>query len=158
MGSGKTTVGKLLSKKLRATFVDSDELIVKKSGLTIPQIFERFGEEGFREMERRIIREVLETPSSPLVLSVGGGAPAFFDNMEVINSLSTSVYLKNSFETLYSRIARDGNRPLAASGEREKLLSLYGRRIPFYERAKIHVNCEGRSPEEIAEEIISRLF
>ncbi len=155
MGSGKSTVGKLLSKKTSLPFVDLDSVIVEREGRTIPEIFREEGEEFFRELEREMLISELRREGS-FVLSTGGGAPAYRNNMEVINSLATSVFLYADFETLYGRISGDGNRPLA-SLEKEKLRELYQKRLPFYRKAHFTVDTTGKTPEEVAEEVISLL-
>ena len=155
MGSGKSTVGKELSKLLGFPFIDLDDLIVKEVGMSIPEIFESFGEEKFREIESSLLKEVL-LKKSELILSTGGGTPAYKDNVKVINQLSKSVFLKTPFETLWERISKDKNRPLTKFGK-EGLLELYTKRLPYYERAHLIVECEGKKPKEIAEEIISKL-
>jgi len=155
MGCGKSTVGELLSKKLNLPFIDLDSLIVERTGREIPQIFKELGEEGFREIERELLREVLKREGS-LVLSVGGGAPAYRDNIEVINKHSTSIFLNTPFESLWERIFKDKNRPLVKLG-REGLKELYLKRLPYYKRANLEVECRDKSPEEIAEEIILKL-
>ena len=151
MGSGKTTVGKLLSKSLKITFIDLDDLIVQRTAMEIPQIFKEFGEEGFRKIEREILEEILNQKGE-FVLSTGGGAPAYSDNLELINKNSTSVFLKADFETLWNRISMDKNRPLVSRGK-EELLKLYRERLPFYEKAHIVVDTTNKSPEEVVEEI-----
>ena len=155
MGCGKSTVGKLISKKTSLPFIDLDSVIVEREGRTIPEIFREDGEEFFRELEREtLISELLREGS--FVLSTGGGAPAYRNNMEVINRLSTSVFLYADFETLYGRISGDGNRPLA-SLDRKKLRELYEKRLPYYRKAHFTVDTTGKTPEEVAEEIISLL-
>ncbi len=155
MGSGKSTVGELLSEKLSIPFVDLDSVIVERIGLSIPQIFKKEGEAFFREKEREFLIEELKKRSD-FILSTGGGVPAYRDNMEVINSSATSVFLHADFETLYGRISGDRNRPLA-SLDREKLRELYLKRLPFYRKAHFTVDTSGKSPNEVVNEIISLL-
>ncbi len=155
MGSGKSTIGKLLSERLKVPFLDLDEEIVRKTGLSIPEIFSSLGEENFREIERETLIGLLSKPGS-LVVSTGGGAPAYKDNMELINKNSISIYLKADFEKLWKRISQDGNRPLVATGK-EKVRKLFERRIPFYERANIVVRTDNQTPEETTDEILKKL-
>jgi len=155
MGSGKSTVGKILSEKLLIPLVDLDSVIVEKTGLSIPQIFKEKGEEFFREKEREFLLKELKRISD-FILSTGGGAPAYRDNMEVINSYSTSVFLYADFETLYSRISGDENRPLA-SLDKVRLRELYRKRLPFYRKALFTVDTTDKNPEQVADEIISLL-
>lgn len=152
MGSGKSTVGKFLSEKLSLSLVDLDSIIVERTGLSIPQIFKEKGEEFFREKERELLLEKLKGNSS-FILSTGGGAPAYKNNMEIINSYATSVFLYADFKTLYSRISGDENRPLASLDE-VRLRELYQKRFPFYRKAHFTVDTSGKSPEQVADEII----
>lgn len=92
MGVGKTSIGKKLSKQLNWKFVDTDKLIEKKIGLPIPEIFNQLGEDFFREQEREILNEIASLEN--VVVSVGGGLPCFFDNMDRLNEIGTTVYLK----------------------------------------------------------------
>ena len=155
MGSGKSTVGRLISKRVSLPFVDLDSVIVERAGRTIPEIFREEGEEFFRELERETLISELRREGG-FVLSTGGGAPAYRNNMEIINSFATSVFLYADFDTLYSRISGDGNRPLA-SLDRKKLRELYEKRLPFYRRAHFTVDTTGKMPEKVAEEVISLL-
>ena len=152
MGSGKSTIGKLLSERLKVPFLDLDEEIVRKTGLSIPEIFSSSGEEKFREIEREVLIGLL-SKSESLIVSTGGGAPAYKDNMELINKNGTSIYLKADFEKLWERISKDGNRPLVAAGK-EKVRKLFERRIPFYERADIVVRTDIFTPDETVERIL----
>ncbi len=155
MGSGKSTVGRLLSRKLSLPFVDLDSLIVERTGMSIPQIFREKGEGYFREIEREILISELSS-SRNLILSTGGGAPAYRDNMNLINRFSTSIFLHASFETLFSRISGDRNRPLA-SLDRERLKNLFLKRLPFYRKAHITINTEGKTPADVVNEVVSTL-
>lgn len=155
MGSGKSTVGRELSELLGFPLLDLDRLIVEKTGKSIPEIFKSLGEEGFREIEASVLKESLLKEGSGII-ATGGGAPAYGENIEVINRHSLSVFLKTPFEVIWERISRDENRPLVKLG-REGVMELYRKRLPYYERAKLIVECEGKSPREIAQEIISNL-
>ena len=152
MGSGKSTIGKLLSERLEVPFLDLDEEIVQKTGLSIPEIFSSLGEEKFREIERETLMGLLSKPES-LVISTGGGAPAYKDNMELINENSISIYLKADFEKLWERISKDSNRPLVTAGKK-KVRELFARRIPFYEKADIVVRTDIFTPDETVERIL----
>ncbi len=155
MGSGKSTVGKLLSRKLGVPFVDTDEEIVRKTGMTIPEIFSGPGEGFFRNIESAVLEEIL-SKEGEAVISTGGGLPAYGKNMEVINRFARSVFLKADFEILWKRIAGDTNRPLVKGGK-ESLLKLYRERLPFYERAELVVDTGKLKPEETVERIITFL-
>ncbi|ADU97250.1 shikimate kinase [Thermovibrio ammonificans] len=151
MGSGKSTVGKLLERELRIPLIDLDSLIEERTGKTIPQIFREEGQERFREIESQLLRELLSSKGS-FIISTGGGTPCHKNNAEEINRKAVSVFLYAPFETLWERIKGDTNRPLTKLGK-EKLKELYENRLPFYTKAHLTVNTEGKTAEEVAEEI-----
>ncbi|MEO2068005.1 MAG: shikimate kinase [Desulfurobacteriaceae bacterium] len=154
MGSGKSTIGKLLSERLFLPFLDLDEEILKRTGMTIPTIFSKFGEDTFRELERETLLELLS--AKECIISTGGGAPVYKDNMDKINESAVSVYLKAEFETLWDRISKDSNRPLVSLGK-EKVRELFEKRKPFYEKAKIKVRTDIYSPSETVDKILQEL-
>ncbi|RUM45397.1 MAG: shikimate kinase [Desulfurobacterium sp.] len=155
MGSGKSTVGKLLSERLGVQLVDTDVEVEKRTGMSIPEIFVKKGEEYFRNLERRIVEELLTLPKD-LVISTGGGLPAYSDNMELLNEKAFTVYLEADFEVLWSRIADDRSRPLVSLGK-EKVRELFERRRPFYEKAKLRVRTDVNSPTTCVVEILNAL-
>lgn len=140
MGSGKTTVGKRLAKALSLEFIDLDAYIQSKYRKTIPQLFEEKGEEGFRELEHLMLREVATFEN--VVISTGGGAPCFFDNMELMNSAGITIYLQAEPKELADRlVASKTVRPLIAGKSREELVSFItkhlAQREPFYNTARV---------------------
>ena len=111
MGAGKTTVGKALAAELGVPFYDLDWYITMRYRKSVPEIFAERGEEGFRDLERRMLHEAAEFEN--IVLSCGGGTPCFFDNMEYMNQQADTVYLKASPEVLYAHLQMGkGVRPL----------------------------------------------
>lgn len=155
MGSGKTTVGKEVAKRLKITFVDLDQEIEKATGKRIREIFKEEGEEAFRKVEREVLIKNLQRKED-LVVSTGGGTPIWKNNLEVMKKHGTVIYLKAPFSTLWKRIEKDENRPLAQSG-RENAEKLFKERLNFYEKADLIINTEGKSPPQIAEEIVHLL-
>lgn len=157
-GSGKTTIGKELSKKLGVPFMDTDEIICAEQEKTIEEIFNEKGENHFRELERKTLQELLRKKER-FVISTGGGLPCFFDNMDQINQDGASVFLNVSPETITERLwsQRDANRPMIKGKTKEGLLEfLKGKlqeRIPFYSKAKIIVSGENITSEEIEEKL-----
>lgn len=138
MCAGKTTVGKALAKELNRTFYDLDWYIEERFHKKIPQIFAEEGEARFRELERRMLHEVAEFEN--IVLSCGGGTPCFFDNMEYMNSVAETFYLKASPEVLCCHVAMSrGERPLLKGKSPEELRSFIeeqvGLRSVYYEQA-----------------------
>lgn len=131
MGSGKTTVGKLLSKHLRRPFYDTDHEIVRRTGVTIPMIFEVEGEAGFRKREEQMIAEL--TQLDDVILATGGGAILSPSNRELLKQRGTVVYLRGSIEELWQRTRHDRNRPLLQTQDpKARLRELYAQRDPLY--------------------------
>lgn len=139
MGSGKTTVGRQLANALGVQFYDLDWYIETRFHKKVAEIFAEKGEEGFRDMERRMLHEVAEFED--IVLSCGGGTPCFFDNMDYMNSLGETLYLKTTPEVLaqHLRMGRT-ERPLIKGKSPEELEQYIqeslAAREPFYSKAK----------------------
>ena len=158
MASGKSTIGRKISKKLNMKFIDLDDYISKREKSSILEIFKVKGEIYFRRIESLYLSEILNSKDS-FILSVGGGTPCYSNNMELIlNSEASSIYIKASIKTLAARLASEKNkRPLVADLENDKLTEfvakhLFERRF-FYEQASITMNTEDKSAEEIATEL-----
>ncbi len=139
MGAGKTTVGKALAADLGVTFYDLDWYITMRYHRTVPEIFAERGEEGFRDLERRMLHEVAEFEN--VVVSCGGGTPCFFDNMSYMNSLADTVYLKATPDVLAMHLRMGkGKRPLLEGKSPEQLegyiREMLETREPFYTQAK----------------------
>ena len=139
MGAGKTTIGHALAKVLGVTFYDLDWYIEMRFHKTVAQIFAERGEDGFREIERNMLHEVAEFEN--VVISCGGGTPCFFDNMDYMNSLCTTVYLKASPEVLASHLRMGRTvRPLIVGKTDEELVEyirdMLKVREPFYNKAQ----------------------
>ena len=139
MGAGKTTVGKALAAELGVTFYDLDWYITMRYRRSVPEIFAERGEEGFRDLERRMLHEVAEFEN--VVISCGGGTPCFFDNMDYMNSLADTIYLKAEPEVLAMHLRMGkGKRPLI-EGKTPEELEDYVRetvqaRETYYSKAK----------------------
>jgi len=156
MGSGKTTVGKLLAKSLNLKFVDLDHLIESYGGgMPIQTMFDLYGEQTFRIIERIHLKTQLSSKSD-FVLATGGGTPVYCDNMDIINKHSISIFLDVDFQTLWHRIQNDSNRPLAKKSK-DELLKLYQERLPFYRKARIIVDANYKDPQTIVKEIQYRI-
>jgi len=162
MGSGKSHVSKILSDKLQFRLIDLDKEISKRNKLTIPEIFEKKGEIYFRKQERETLEEILASEEHA-VLSLGGGTPVYYNNMEIINHNSKSVFLRASVGTLTERLSKQKEkRPLIANIDDENLAEFIAKHLfernPFYSKAQYQVNTDGRSPEDIVEEIAEKLY
>ncbi|MHB0992363.1 MAG: shikimate kinase AroK [Burkholderiales bacterium] len=131
MGSGKTTVGKLLSRHLRRPFYDSDHEIVRRTGVTIPMIFEVEGESGFRKREEQMLLQL--TRQEGIVLATGGGAVLSPVNRDQLKSRGTVIYLRGTIDELWQRTRHDRNRPLLQTQDpKARLRDLYTQRDPLY--------------------------
>ena len=120
MGTGKTTVGRQLSRKLKMEFYDSDRVIEERTGADIPLIFEKEGETGFRKRETAIIDEL--TQKKNIILATGGGAILDAENRKHMINRGTVFYLKSNLKTLISRTSKDKNRPLLHADEPPKVI------------------------------------
>jgi len=139
MGSGKTTVGKALSKETGMMFYDLDWYIESRMRKSVSQIFAERGEEGFRKIEYNMLHEVAEFED--VIISCGGGTPCFFDNMDYLNQQGDVVYLKATPETLYKHLLMAKiERPLLKGKSSEELIAYITEhlkeRSPFYEKAR----------------------
>lgn len=131
MGAGKTTVGRLLAKQLGKIFVDSDEEIQQRTGVTIPHIFDIEGEAGFRQREANVIQELVKLDN--IVLATGGGVVLNEQNRDALRCNGIVVYLKSTVHDLWQRTRHDRNRPLLqAADPRARLKNLYEQRGPLY--------------------------
>lgn len=129
MGCGKSTLGKVLAQKLGFDFVDTDEYIERDCGMSISSIFEKYGEEAFRDMEHNAIQSLSEREN--LVVALGGGLPILDKNKAALSAMFV-VFIDTPFEVCYERIAGDGTRPIAAAGDKSHLRELYEGRLEHY--------------------------
>jgi shikimate kinase len=134
MGSGKTTIGRALSKHFGKTFVDSDEEVQKRTGVTVSHIFDIEGETGFRQREIAVIHDLMVRDN--LVLATGGGAVLAEQNREMLQQNGIVIYLKASVHDLWQRTRHDRNRPLLQTADpHAKLTELFQQRDPLYRQA-----------------------
>lgn len=157
MGSGKTAVGDSLADALGYEFVDTDTLVSKRAGQSIPDIFAEKGEETFRQLESEVIAALAGRQSA--VLATGGGAVLDPQNRHVFESIGLTVYLKASPRELYQRIKNDTGRPLLAGKEdpRGEIKRILNEREHLYLKADIVVDTEDLSVEEVVDELIDEL-
>lgn len=131
MGAGKTTVGRLLAKQMGKEFIDSDEEIQRRTGVTIPHIFDVEGEAGFRQRESAVIHDLARRDN--IVLATGGGAVLNEANRTELRGNGVVVYLKSSVHDLWQRTRHDRNRPLLQTADpKAKLRELFEQRDPLY--------------------------
>ncbi len=159
MGCGKSTVSKALSTKTGAMLLDTDDMIVEKNGCSINEIFANKGENAFRDMETDCIKNLINEGCNNSVVAVGGGLPVRFENREFLKNLGKVVYLKTSVSEAYKRLEGDTTRPLLKGDDLiNKIRNMLSDREMFYiDGADITVITDGKTPEEIADEIIRRL-
>ena len=134
MGSGKTSIGKKLSKMMKFDFIDTDSIIEKKTGVDIPTIFEHEGEQGFRVRETKILKEISNVNNT--VIGTGGGIIISADNRRIIKNLGFVVHLTANIKELVYRTEHDKNRPLINNVDAEnKITTLLKERKDYYEKS-----------------------
>ena len=157
MGSGKTTIGSLLAQRLGLNFRDTDHLIEEQEGKTVSQIFLDQGEDVFRAIEKKVLRDELLTDGT--VLSLGGGAPISIDAQSALRAISSYIiFLDISLSTVVPRIGFNRDRPLLLNNPRGQWQTLMEARRPIYEAlADVTINVDDKSEEEIVTIALSSL-
>ncbi|MEO5755968.1 MAG: shikimate kinase [Mesorhizobium sp.] len=156
MGAGKTAIGRKVATMLALPFIDSDQEIESVSRMTVPELFERYGETEFRALEQRVILRVLE--NGPQVLSTGGGAFMNAQTREAIAGHGVSVWLKAELDLLMERVSKKQNRPLLKSADPRAVLErLMDERYPVYATADVTVPTRDDRKEIIATEVLDAL-
>lgn len=156
MGAGKTVIGRKVAQSLGLPFVDSDHEIESVSRMTIPELFERYGEPEFRALEQRVITRLVK--DGPRIVSTGGGA--FMDPVtrEAIAQDGISIWLKADIDTLMERVAKKKNRPLLKTADpRAVMRRLMDERYPVYGLADVTVTTRDAQRETIAQEVLEAL-
>ena len=155
MGSGKSTIGKLLAEKLNLKFYDTDEEIIKLTNYSINQIFEEFSEQTFRTMETIVLAKILNLDNQ--VIATGGGIIKRKENQELLKN-TTTIYLKADNETLLERVKNDNSRPLLNNKNLFLTIqTILYEREPLYEQSKIIVDTTNKTPDEVVNEIIEKI-
>ena len=157
-GSGKTTVGKILAQKMGREFIEMDELITRKMGLTIPEIVEKHGWEKFRDIEEEITGEVAGRDN--IINASGGGVVTREKNIAKLKESGVLIWLQAGVDTLLSRTGEDTDRPPLNEGRNQwedMELTLKERKPLYQQAADLTVNTENKTPEEVADLVINLL-
>ena len=154
MGSGKSTVGKPLSEKMHKPFIDLDSEIEKGTGKNISEIFDIDGEEQFRKMETKQLKQYSES-----IVACGGGIVLKDENREFINENGVTILLTASMEELSHRLSDSGNRPLLADDNTEEALTKLWleRQLNYLNTADFTIETDGKNPEQLTEEILIQI-
>lgn len=157
MGSGKTYWGRLLSQKLGLPFFDLDEQIVNAENQSINEIFESRGEEYFRLKEKEILHIITESHNA-FIMSCGGGAPCYFNNIEYMNQAGITVWINASADTVFARLVKErSHRPLLKNLSDDELKSFIKKKFAdrriFYEQAGVSIEDENITPEKFIEKV-----
>jgi shikimate kinase len=164
MGSGKSKIGRLLAKKLNTKFVDTDDVIESRYKKTITQIFDDFGEEKFRKIEKDIISEFIYN-NEKAVFSLGGGSLLNKQNLKLITKSGLLIYIKSGLEEIWERTKNNTKRPLLLIEGKfptktefmKKANSLREGRLPGYINSQIVIDRDGKEAEEVVEEILAEI-
>jgi shikimate kinase len=156
MGVGKTSIGRRLAQRLQIPFVDADQEIVNAAGLSIPEIFEKFGEAHFRDGERRVIARLFDGKRK--IIATGGGAFVNEETRQLMLERAIVIWLDADIDTLVERTARKGDRPLLANGDARQILTkLAQERNPLYVQAHVHVKSQSTPHEATLDAIMKAL-
>jgi len=157
MGTGKTTIGRKLAKRLGYHFIDMDTQIEFEQGCNISDLFEYGGEECFRRLETELLKRLASVRNT--VISTGGGIVTTEGNIDLMKKMGKVIYLKSSVEDIIERTREDRRRPLlkVETDPEIKIRSLMEERDPLYTQANVVIETESSSPYRITSEIISNL-
>lgn len=156
-GSGKSAIGKRLAANLELPFVDADAEIEEAAGMSIPDIFDCFGEKHFRDGERKVIARLME--QGPMVLSTGGGAFMNEETKALISERGTSIWLRANLDTLMERVQRKDNRPLLKTEDPEATMrALLAEREPVYAKSDITIESRNESHEKVVAAVADALL
>jgi len=155
MGAGKSSVGRLLAKRLGRCFVETDDLIVARDGRSIAEIFRAEGEARFRQLEADLL-DLLRLKRGD-VIATGGGFPCREGRMDALKGMGTVVWLAGDFEALRARALRSGSRPMLEGKPKEEVAALYRAREPYYRQAHLVVETAGLGVDQVVRRILSLL-
>ncbi len=153
MGSGKSTVGRLVADRLALEFVDLDHRIEQHDGRRIGEIFRESGEPGFRDIESAVLQRV--AAEARRVVALGGGTYCSAPNRDIVDRTGTAVYLETALATILDRVRVDVARPLFTSPD--QVGKLLGSRLPSYEKAPVRIRTDGLEPFQVADLVMGRI-
>jgi shikimate kinase len=152
MGTGKTSIGRLVAEHLHFHFLDTDEIIQTRTGRTIADIFSKDGEPAFRALEKKLVGELGQHTSA--VIATGGGLPTSAENLAQLKTYALVVCLWASPEKIWERVRNQSHRPLLHDPDpQKKIRELLAERAPFYRQADVLVNTDLRSAREVAQQV-----
>ena len=157
MGAGKSSVGRCLERRTGLRRLDTDEMAAIKLGLSVPEIFSKFGEEKFREIETQMLREL--NPAKPMIIVTGGGIVLRDGNVDLMRQVGTIVLLEADEDTLFERASRKKNRPLLQTeNPRATFAELLRTRTPLYAKvANIRIDTSSLNQDDVAEMILNKI-
>lgn len=159
MGAGKTTIGRLLAQFLKRDFLDCDRVIEEQSGASIPWIFDKEGEDGFRHRETSTLKQLTQDYGSLIVLATGGGVVMREDNHDILRQGGLVVYLYATVEQQLQRTSKSNNRPMLYGGDpKEILTNLFSERDPLYRKTSaLIVETDARNPKLVAKKVLDTI-
>lgn len=157
MGSGKSSAGRLAADILKYDFDDTDDIIVRREGISIPEIFEKNGESYFRGLETGTLKELCESNVSKMLLSTGGGLPVRMENRVLLKKFGRVIYLRARTETLYERVKEDRGRPLLETDDKlGRIRQMLANRDPIYREASdCIIDTDDMDLAQVAKEIVN---
>ena len=158
MGTGKTETGQILAERLDRRFVDTDQLVESEAGLSIPLIFEKHGEEYFRDLESDVLKKLSGYEPGSLVVATGGGVVLRTENRSLLKKLGFVCLLWASAEEIYRRVAKTGNRPLLNETDPFRIIiELLEAREACYRDCDFEIDTTAKTPQQVASTILSCL-
>ena len=161
MAAGKSTIGSAFAAYLGWPFVDTDTCIEETAGKSVPEIFAEQGETAFRDMETRAIRNLAQRKNT--VVALGGGAVLREENWQLLDASGITIWLNIPVSAVAQRVAASSHRPLLAgladSERRKKIRTMMQTRKPYYQRARVKINCSGKQPvNKVVFDLFERLL
>jgi shikimate kinase len=154
MGSGKTSIGKILSQVTSLKLIDTDSILEQEAGISINEIFALHGEEFFRQKETELLKKISQTKKA--IISCGGGMFTRNENISEIAQYGISIFLNVNSKLLEQRLQQDSSRPLISTGT--AISEILSQRIPFYTQANIMVDIKSHNLEENVAEVLKELY